>query len=79
MAAVVDVLQDPALMREVSLHAMGNFAVQRMLEAAAKVRAAARVAPLQAYEQFKLTHGGKDYFCKWLGTRDSYWQNAWGL
>jgi hypothetical protein len=61
---VVEVLQDPAVLREVSLHPMGNFAVQRLFEASAKVRAAARAGTLQAYEQFKITHSGKDYFCK---------------
>jgi hypothetical protein len=37
---VYDALADPERLKEASLHVNGNFGVQRLLEAAAKLRAA---------------------------------------
>lgn len=44
---VYDVLSDPERMKEASLHLNGNFGVQRLLEAGAKLRAAMHGHALQ--------------------------------
>jgi hypothetical protein len=71
---VYSALADPERLKEAALSPQGNFGVQRLLEAAAKLRAAlhghgaspALKAPMLALAQFRKDHSGRDPFAALL-------------
>jgi hypothetical protein len=65
-------LSDPERLKDAALSPMGNFGAQRLLEAAAKLRAAVHGHAAQlkaaalALAQFRKDHGGRDPFAALL-------------